>query len=76
MYLNVNEMVVLQKLSPDEAANYDGLEHKSYYEALKNIKQLFIDWEPWYEAVIFNNGANLASASGCLSGLLYSRHFR
>lgn len=63
-------------LTPEEASKHDGLELQDRFTALVNIKNLFNEWEPWYQAFFINNGAQLACASGSLSGLYYSRHLR
>ena len=69
-------MVGIGKLSPSEAAAYEGLEHKTKLEALKNIRDLFDDWEPWQNSFWFNHAANISSVAGLLSGVAYARHFK
>jgi len=65
-----------KKLTPEEASQHEGLEPQSEENAFFNIRNLFYEWEPWYQAFFINNGANIACASGSLAGLYYSRHLR
>ena len=69
-------MVGIVKLSPQEASNYEGLEHKTKQEALINIRNLFSDWEPWQDSFWLNNAPNFASVSGMVAGIVYARHFK
>ena len=42
-------------LTPEEASKHDGLELQDRFTALVNIKNLFNEWEPWYQAFFINN---------------------
>lgn len=70
-------MVAVARLSEEEAAQHEGLVHRSRLEAFTEMFDLIGNWEPWTQAFFLNQGASLATIAGSLPGLvLYRRHFR
>merc|ERR550532_62009 len=70
-------MVAVAKLSQEEAAQHEGLVHRSRLEAFSEMFDLIGNWEPWTQAFFLNQGPNIASIAGAIPGLfLFRRHFR
>lgn len=70
-------MVAVARLSEAEAAQHEGLVHRSRLEAFSEMFDLIGNWEPWTQAFFLNHGASIATIAGSLPGLvLYRRHFR
>ena len=69
-------MVGFGKLSLQEAAKDDNLVPLLEMDALREVRILFSEWEPWWQAFFFNHGPNIAAACGTLPALFYSNHLR
>ena len=70
-------MVAVARLSQKEAAQHEGLVHRSRIQAFTEMFELIKEWEPRSQAFFLNHGATMASLAGGLPGLfLYRWHFR